>query len=247
MAASAANSCTYTYSDKTTATPTNYTFNYARMTRTSNFYTGTERTYFYEMNPCGIVTDVDKCQQNGATLCQLNMNTPPEYVATVASWTKTPDLTWSIINPSSPAIGAKQTYTNGDTCYIFGQPRVRTAVITYLCGTKVFDTFAISEDDNTCTFNVEIQSPYACAGGSSGGGSSSGLSGGSVFIIILVVVIPVYVIVGCIYKKQKLGTSGIESCPNIEFWRDLPNLVKEGAMYTFSGCKKGSDSHYDEL
>ena len=52
------------------------------------------------------------------------------------------------------------------------------------------------------------------------------------FIIILCVVIPLYVIIGCIYKSQKLGATGMEKCPNVEFWRDLPSLVKDGCAFT---------------
>jgi len=127
-----------------------------------------------------------------------------------------------------------------------------TAFLQFVCGptnSSVPNAFNVTEDDSTCTFVTTLVSPTGCSGGSSGGGggSSDDLSGGSVFIIILVVVIPVYIIVGCIYKWRVNGTSGIESCPNIEFWRDLPHLVKDGFSYTMSGCKKGSDSHYDEL
>jgi len=53
-------------------------------------------------------------------------------------------------------------------------------------------------------------------------------------LIILVVVIPLYIIMGWIYKRFRVGTTGIESCPNVEFWRDFPGLVKDGIRFTFS-------------
>jgi hypothetical protein len=54
------------------------------------------------------------------------------------------------------------------------------------------------------------------------------MSGGTVFLIILACVIPVYIIGGCIYKRQKMGTTGVvESCPNVDFWRALPGFIKE--------------------
>ena len=74
----------------------------------------------------------------------------------------------------------------------------------------------------------------AISGGGGGGGGKKGLSGGWVFIILLCVLIPLYVVGGCIYKSQKLGATGMDKCPNVEFWRDLPALVKDGFAFTFA-------------
>jgi hypothetical protein len=250
----AENVCNWEYTDPISSKV--YKFNYNKLSRTSNFYTGYEtptRNYMYIMNPCGVVTNITQCNQNNATLCQVDQITGG-FVANVASWQKagTPDAVWSIMNPNNPALGAQMKFVNGDVCYIFGVQRQRTAYMQFVCGpqnSSVPNAFNVTEDDSTCTFVTLLQSPSACSGssGGGGGGDSDELSGGSIFIIILVVVIPVYIIVGCIYKWRVNGTSGIESCPNIEFWRDLPHLVKDGFSYTMSGCKKGSDSHYDEL
>jgi len=190
------------------------------------------------------------CDSGGGKICQFNP--AGDLVAIVASWAKTPDATWAITSTTNPAAGATQTFTNGDTCWIWGMQRVRTAKINFICAPVVNNTFTISEDPNTCVFTIAVASPYACAQGNqpNGGGGSSdedALSGGGIFLIILTVVGVVYVVGGCIYKKASHGTSGMESCPNVEFWKDLPYLVKDGFTYTFSGCKKGSDSHYDEL
>jgi hypothetical protein len=252
----AENVCSWEYTDPITTKV--YKFNYNKLTRTSNYFTGYEtptRNYMYIMNPCGVVGNVTSCAANNATVCQVDQTTG-NFVANVASWAKagTPDAQWSIINANDPAYGAQMKFINGDLCFIFGVQRQRTAYLQFVCGTQNVtapNAFNVSEDDSTCTFVTLLVSPTACSGGGGGGGGSGGdsddLSGGSVFIIILVVVIPVYIVVGCIYKWRVNGTSGIESCPNIEFWRDLPHLVKDGFSYTMSGCKKGSDSHYDEL
>jgi len=251
----AENVCNWEYTDPISSKV--YKFNYNKLIRTSNYFTGYEnptRNYMYIMSPCGVVGNITNCAANNATLCQVDQTTG-NWVANVASWEKagTPDAQWSIINANDPAYGAQMKFVNGDICFIFGVQRQRTAYLQFVCGaqnTTVPNAFNVSEDDSTCTFVTLLVSPTACSGGGgggSGGGGSDDLSGGSVFIIILVVVIPVYIFVGCIYKWRVNGTSGIESCPNIEFWRDLPHLVKDGFSYTMSGCKKGSDSHYDEL
>jgi hypothetical protein len=55
----------------------------------------------------------------------------------------------------------------------------------------------------------------------------TGMSGGTVFLIILLCVIPVYLGVGMLYNWKLKGKAlGKESIPNIEFWTDLPNLIK---------------------
>lgn len=70
----------------------------------------------------------------------------------------------------------------------------------------------------------------------SGGGSSSsggGLSGGTVFIIIVLVAAVVYTVVGCFWNKFKKGTTGAkESCPQGDFWCDLPANFIEGFRFT---------------
>ena len=55
----------------------------------------------------------------------------------------------------------------------------------------------------------------------------SGISGGWIFIIIVVVAIPIYILVGMAYQwKLKGKACGVEAIPNIEFWKDLPALIK---------------------
>jgi len=101
----------------------------------------------------------------------------------------------------------------------------------------------------TKDFNVSI----GTGGGGGGGGSSSsssGMSGGSVFIIIVVVVAAVYVIAGCAFNRVKKGTTGMrESCPQHEFWCDLPGLMKDGFLFTKSKLtgKGGGGDGYDKI
>jgi hypothetical protein len=105
---------------------------------------------------------------------------------------------------------------------------------------------------STCVYNAVFQHEIGCPGSSGGGdGGKKGISGGTIFLIILVVVIPVYIVVGCIYKRQKMGTAGIESCPNIDFWRDFPSLVADGFKFTFRKlgalCGRGGDASYENV
>lgn len=59
----------------------------------------------------------------------------------------------------------------------------------------------------------------------------------SVRLPSLLVVSFLYVVGGCVFKRQKQGTQGMESCPNIDFWRGLPGLVKDGCAFFLLQCK----------
>eukprot|EP01059_Diplonema_ambulator_P035785 TRINITY_DN858_c0_g1_i3.p1 TRINITY_DN858_c0_g1~~TRINITY_DN858_c0_g1_i3.p1 ORF type:complete len:198 (+),score=57.38 TRINITY_DN858_c0_g1_i3:43-594(+) len=69
------------------------------------------------------------------------------------------------------------------------------------------------------------------SGGGGGGGSSGGMSGGAIFLIILFVGFAVYLAGGIVYMAKVKGESGINMIPHIEFWKDLPNLMKDGAFF----------------
>jgi len=96
----------------------------------------------------------------------------------------------------------------------------------------------------TKDFNVSIGS-----GGGSSSSSSSGMSGGTIFLIMVIVGAVVYIVAGCIYNRARKGTTGVrESCPQNEFWCDLPGLMKDGCLFTkskFTG-KAGGDG-YDKI
>jgi hypothetical protein len=57
-----------------------------------------------------------------------------------------------------------------------------------------------------------------------------------------------YMVIGMIYKKVKLQSQGLDMVPNVEFWKNLPGLVKDGAMFTFTcGKAKPSGASYQAM
>ena len=58
------------------------------------------------------------------------------------------------------------------------------------------------------------------------------LSFGWVFIILFLVSGAVYCFGGIAYKMHTLGVRGEEAIPHIEFWRELPGLIKEGLQFS---------------
>jgi hypothetical protein len=86
----------------------------------------------------------------------------------------------------------------------------------------------------TKDFSIEIKAP--------GGSSSGGMSGGVVFIIILLVGAVVYTAAGCAFNKFSKGTTGLkESCPQGDFWFNLPSNFIEGFRFTKRKICGGGD------
>jgi len=86
-------------------------------------------------------------------------------------------------------------------------------------------------------------------GGKDKGNDSSGLSGGSVFLIIFFVSLFVYFAAGAGYNYYQ-GKEGAEIIPQVEFWKDLPFLVKDGAVFSFErirGLVTGGGGSYNQV
>jgi len=204
--------------------------------------------YMYYLNPCGVANSaVRTCITGLATFCQVTGGgTGSANLGTCsipAGGSQPADPVWSLINPSNPAVGVKVTYENGDTCGA-GNPPKKMGVVNFYCDPNAGRGAANGTvaEYPTCVFTMNIITSHVCPGGG-GGGGSKGLSGGWVFIIILIVVLFVYIVAGCVYQRKKKGATGVESFPNIEFWRGLPGLVKEGFSFTWTKlrglCGKG--------
>jgi len=174
--------------------------------------------------------------------------------------------TVSLVDSGNPGRGPKLSFTNGDTvralfprtallltcslplalsfvqCWTYQGQIQRTVHVNVECGQAYTGKIDVTEDTNTCTFTVTLPAQGKCKV-PGGGSDGKGLSGGSVFLIIFFVSAFLYVTIGCIYKRKKQGTTGIEACPNIDFWRELPGLVKDGIKCTLSGFKRGGGSY----
>ena len=57
-------------------------------------------------------------------------------------------------------------------------------------------------------------------------------SGGWTFVLVVTVSFTVYMVAGILFKRFKLGiVEWRESIPNIDFWVELPGLVKDGCGF----------------
>jgi len=160
---------------------------------------------------------------------------------------------WSVIatDPvAAPNGGVQVVFANGDMCgtnprqvtfQVICKPGFAPSPITYTL---------VTSPTNTCWYTLTTSHQAGCAGSAGGGGGGGGLSGGTVFLIILIVLIPVYVIAGCIVKRVRSGAQGIEACPNIDFWKELPGYIRDGFRFTWTklrGCCGKGDGAYTEV
>jgi len=237
--------CTYTE-------PGGKQFDLSGLNKPTGWYTNATSQYTYELNVCGVVQS-SGCSTANGLLCQYN-TAGGSFVSMLAGWNVVtsgsgnpakPYGEWGLIDTSNPDAGVFLNFSNGASCYMNAKNNDRVVLMKFFCqsGGGKPDTFNLVEFP-TCTFTVTYYSDAGCPLSSSGSG---GISGGSVFLIMVAIALPLYILIGCIYKSKAQGTAGMESCPNIEFWRDLPGLIKDGFKFIAGGCKKGSGDSYDEL
>uniref|UniRef100_A0A2M4AV13 Putative autophagy-related protein 27 n=2 Tax=Anopheles triannulatus TaxID=58253 RepID=A0A2M4AV13_9DIPT len=62
-------------------------------------------------------------------------------------------------------------------------------------------------------------------------------STGTVLLIMLFVSMLAYFLVGVTVNAVYLGARGMEMIPNLDFWRNLPGLVRDGARFLQNGCR----------
>jgi len=200
--------------------------------------------FVYYLRFCAPIT-TQACQNPGSSFCQFQGGQPKESLGAwaTASWSKV-----------SAGAGGVTVTLNGDSSS--GCPQGRTSIVTVNCdpnapavplpNPKPFQFIVTTQGG--CTYSTSIVAPAGCEVPSK---AKSGLSGGSVFLIILIVVIPVYVAAGCVYKRKRQGLTGMEACPNVDFWRDLPGLVKSGFSFTYgklrSLCGSAPSDSYETV
>eukprot|EP01107_Rhizomastix_libera_P016459 TRINITY_DN687_c0_g1_i4.p1 TRINITY_DN687_c0_g1~~TRINITY_DN687_c0_g1_i4.p1 ORF type:complete len:238 (+),score=31.90 TRINITY_DN687_c0_g1_i4:169-882(+) len=113
----------------------------------------------------------------------------------------------------------------------------RSSTIYLSCGTT---TTVYDFHEDTCHYNFWVRSPAGCPAskGKSDSKSKKGLSGGSVILIILLVCTVLYIGCGIGYNYKFAGKRGAEMLPNLQFWKDLPALCRDGFLFAIHGFKK---------
>jgi len=237
----------------------NYRFDmreyYYQMADAQQDYTGTLEgsPFVFYLAMCGSTNTPGIACTNPDTagaMCGYNTtSTPAEYVNTLALW---PDgAAWTLLDPSNPNAGVRYQFNNG---YFLDPSDPVTVTVEMPCDptvdkiesemviteTHTMDSFVVilAASNFSCPIPVPPIVPSITP--------SSTLSAGSVFLAIFFVGGFFYLVIGTLYKTMNMGTTGAESIPNIEFWRSLPDLVRDGCAATMARLRGGS-SNYDTL
>ncbi|XP_065906616.1 uncharacterized protein [Dysidea avara] len=128
----------------------------------------------------------------------------------------------------------------------------RSMVIQLQCNKtyKHKSKFESLGETNKDEYTLQLTSVCACPGGCNkhGPASSGGSSGdhhskasklgipGLVVLSVFVIIVIVYFVAGMIINRVKFEKTGSDIIPNKELWFNLPFLVKDGVLFTFSPC-----------
>jgi hypothetical protein len=151
------------------------------------------------------------------------------------------------INPVPRSLSGKSSKGEGFTLYSSGgtlgcrdqgtgEERPRETNLNVICTDKApfFSGAVLETDPPGCIYTINFYHEYGC-------GKGGGLSGGSVFLIIFFVGLFVYFAAGVGWNAYN-GAEGIELIPQVEFWKDLPFLCKDGVMFLV-GLATGGGSY----
>ncbi|XP_059161705.1 uncharacterized protein LOC131944860 isoform X2 [Physella acuta] len=181
--------------------------------------------YGYYLQPCN--KNATECGPDlSMTACQVDNNTPPNKYGIGKVDGNTAE------SSDTNNFTLKNTFgTNTDT---------RTSLLTIVCSSKQ-DEFIFEKEDPTNTYHFTLNTRFACPSSK----SSSGLSVGSILVILFFVFILVYLIGGVLFLKYVRKAQGAEVIPNVEFWKELPSLIKDGVLFTCRGCK--AETTYEKI
>jgi len=206
--------------------PDGTTYDLSSLHKTSGDYTGSDGVWEYTLNFCGVSHAGTGCTDREAGMCQLDRQTKMVSQA-FGFYGQAPQPEFRLLDSANPKGGVILEFTNGDKCGGM-VPKTRVVTLRVSCAGTTDSTFQVNPDTGQCSYTIPFQATAGCP---ISGDDKSGLSGGSVFLIIALVSVTVYIGVGCLYKAKRLGTTGVESCPHIAFWKEIPGLVMDGLRF----------------
>ncbi|KAK0043563.1 Cation-dependent mannose-6-phosphate receptor [Biomphalaria pfeifferi] len=184
-------------------------------------FNASDKDYTYYLHPCNVPPPICKNQQ--MTACQIS---------------KSNNVTYGIATHNGNQIDGDPETGNFS---ITNKYDTRTSIVYVVCGSEEA-TFLDIEPNPFITYKFTLTTRYGCIPQNSSG---NGLSVGSVLAILFFVFFLIYLVGGVLFLKFVRKAEGIEMIPNIEFWKDLPSLIKDGMVFTFRGCK--AESTYEKI
>jgi len=123
--------------------------------------------------------------------------------------------------------------TDSVRCDYSGGDSGRDVTFVYACAKTMGDSPTASQDGDM-SYIISFSGPAACGTGGGGGG----LSWGSLTLILGPIFIGLYIAAGYYYNYKYKELRGVEAVPQIEYWRELPGLVKDGCIFSYQQTRR---------
>jgi hypothetical protein len=196
-------------------------------------YNGDSANYIWKINLCAQQTIAGT---NCATLS-------PGFITEVRTGLAYCETTWdqkqsALWVGDSGVLTFAQSATNNHPAW--------TAEVTLTCGPtlaleSVTTTIPVSGTDPNLMFSFQLRTLAVCGSNPPNGNpapeESSSCGGGCAFLIIFFVGGALYVAGTVAFYYVREGKRGSELVPHKEFWKDLPFLVRDGAVFLFTKIK----------
>lgn len=131
------------------------------------------------------------------------------------------------------------------TCNLQAVWKPNTAGATIPKIANLMSNLSCSNTTLKCQYKISAEYDGACINLVPPATFDTSLSAGTVLIIIFFVSISIYCIFGCACNFTR-GHKGQDLIPHSAFWIDLPVLIADGMIFTFSCCRQES-SAYDSI
>jgi len=96
-----------------------------------------------------------------------------------------------------------------------------------------------AKDHGGGSYEIILPGPAGCGKPGGAGPGSGGLSWGSLFCILFPIFVLLYLGVGVAYNvKVNEMELGVEAIPQLEYWKQVPGLVKDGCQFSYVHAKK---------
>ena len=117
------------------------------------------------------------------------------------------------------------------TCQYSAGDGERSVAFVYTCAAAYEPPTAKQPDPEVTPahYVITFAGPAACAGA----GGAHTTSWGTLFCILFPVGCVVYLAAGFYYNYKFLERRGADAIPQLEYWREVPGLVKDGCLFSY--------------
>lgn len=145
---------------------------------------------------------------------------------------------------SEPSAGLQIIYTGHDTCMLSGPQTQFRTVLEIECDESAGDIGAVelswrdplnpgaTMTSPSCSLGVRLKSSAGCP--------TLKTNTFQLVVIVALLLLVAYCTIGIAWNKRR-GTTGFESVPHIDFWRDLRDLAVDGCAFALGRRRDVAD------